>query len=143
MDKLPANISEEKDRRGLDVDTVELVRQRLGFLKDKDRILLSMYYVDGCSFRRMAGLLRVNECNLSRRIRRLTRRLLSGQYVICLRNRRLFGPAELRIAKDYYVNGKTVGQIAANSGSSSYEVRKKIERIEAVLELLGRMEGKF
>jgi predicted DNA-binding protein YlxM (UPF0122 family) len=142
MRRIPANISEEQDQRGFDRDSVDLVRQRLGLLSGKDKILMSMYYVDGCSFSRIAGLLEVNQCSLSRRIRKVTKMLLSGQYIRCLRNRRFFGSSELRIAKDYYVDGKAIGQIAAQRNSSYYEIGRTIERIEAILELLEKTGGK-
>jgi DNA-directed RNA polymerase specialized sigma24 family protein len=140
MRKITIDISSEQNRRGLSGDSVDLVRQRLGLLSGKDKIMMSMYYVDGCSIRRIAGLLEMNEGSLSRRIRKISGRLLSGRYMRCLRNRRFFANSELRTAQDYYVNGQTIGQIAARMGCSYYEVRRVIERIEAILELLEKTD---
>jgi transposase-like protein len=103
---------------------------------------MSMYYIDGCSFRQIAGLLDVNERNVSRWIRKITTRLLAGQYIRCLRNRRFFSSADLQIAKDYYIGGQTLRQIAAEGNCSYYEVRRAIERIGAILEAVETVEGR-
>ena len=142
MKRIHSNISEGRLVGELRRDGVDLVRQRIGLLSGKDKILMSMYYIDGCSFRQIAGLLDVNECNVSRRIRKITTRLLAGQYIRCLRNRQFFSSADLQIAKDYYVGGQTLRQIAAEGGCSFYEVRRAIERIEAILGAVEKTEGR-
>jgi predicted DNA-binding protein YlxM (UPF0122 family) len=133
MKRIHSNISEGQILGELRQGGFDLVRQRIGLLDGKDKILMSMYYLDGCSFRRIARLLGVNECSVARRIRKITTRLLAGQYIRCLRNRQFFSSADLRIAKDYYVGGWTFRQIAAERVCSLYEVRRAIERIEAIL----------
>jgi hypothetical protein len=133
MKRTHSNISESQAVGKLRQGGFDLVRQRIGLLDGKDKILMSMYYLDGCNFRRIARLLGVNECNVSRRIRKITTRLLAGQYIRCLRNRRFFSSADLWIAKDYYVGGWTIRQIAAERVCSLYEVRRAIERIETIL----------
>jgi predicted DNA-binding protein YlxM (UPF0122 family) len=141
--RILSNISEDRLVGKLRRDGVDLVRQRIGLLDGKDKILMSMYYIDGCSFRQIAGLLDVNERNVSRWIRKITTRLLAGQYIRCLRNRRFFSSADLQIAKDYYIGGQTLRQIAAEGNCSYYEVRRAIERIGAILEAVEKAEERI
>ena len=142
MKQIYSNISKGQAREELRQEGVDLVRQRICLLNGKDRILMSMYYLDGCSFRQIAGLLDINECNVSRRIRKITKRLLAGQYIRCLRNRQLFSSADLRIAKDYYVGGQTIRHIAEERACSYYETRRAIYRIEAILEAVEKAESR-
>lgn len=134
MQKIITVISEFQDKRRMNRDGVELVRQRIRILSGTDKVMMSMYYIDGCSYSRIAALMGINQSNVARRIRRITSRLLTGQYIRCLQNKRYFGTTELQIAKDYYVCRRTMRQIAQQRGSSFYEVRKAIARIEAILE---------
>jgi len=134
MQKLMLDLRRVQNIRFRNRDNIELLQHRIGFLSGQDKTLMSLYYVDGCSCSRIASLVGINECNVARRIRRITSRLLAGQYIRCLRNKKYFSLAELLIARDYYVRRKTIRQIAQQSGCSFYEIRKTIQRIEAVLE---------
>lgn len=143
MKRIHSNISEGTVREVLSGDGVDLVCQRLNMLSGEEKIIMEMHYENGSSFRQIAALLGVNEYSLSRRIRNITKRLLAGQYIRCLRNRRLINPADLRIAKDYYIGGRTLKQIADKRGSSFYEIRRTIERIEAILEAAEKAEERI
>ncbi len=142
MKRTNSSISENQAVGALRQGGFDLVRQRIGLLDVKDKILMSMYYLDGCNFRRIARLLGVNECSVARRIRKITTRLLAGQYIRCLWNRQFFRSADLQIAKDYYVGGWAFRQIAAERVCSLYEVRRTIERIEAILGAVEEAEGR-
>jgi hypothetical protein len=142
MKRIHSNISEGQAVGELRQGGLDLVRQRMGLLDGEDKILMSMYYIDGCNFRRIAMLLGVNECSVSRRIRKITTRLLAGQYIRCLRNQQFFNSADLQIAKDYYVGGRTIRQIAAERVCSLYEVRRAIERIEAILGVVEKADDR-
>jgi len=143
MKRIHSNISEGQAVGELRQGGFDLVRQRIGLLDGKDKILMSMYYIDGCNFRRIAMLLGVNECSVARRIRKITTRLLAGQYIRCLRNQQFFNSADLQIAKDYYVGGWTIRQIAAERVCSLYEVRRTIERIEAILGVVEKADDRI
>ena len=138
MEKIHSNISQESlTAKKIYRDRIDLLRSRVGLLTGKDKLLMTMYLKNGNSFRQMARLVGVNEANIARRIHRVTRRLLNGEYITCLRNRSKFTKAELDIAKDYFLLGLSMKKIAKKRGRSFYGVRetlKKIQRLVAMAE---------
>jgi DNA-directed RNA polymerase specialized sigma subunit len=114
---------------------IEIIRRRIGILNGKDKELMSLYYIDGLSFHRIASLLGINRISVSRRIRRITCRIMAGQYIRCLRYKQSFNPIQIQIAREHYIRGKTMRQIAQNLGISFHDVRKTIEKIEAITTL--------
>ena len=111
----------------------ELLRSRAGLLAGRDRLLMAMYLGNGNSFRQIARLTGVNEANIARRIQKLTRRLLDGEYIMCLRNRDKFTQGELEIARDYFLLGLSIRRISHKRGLTYYRVRRTVKKIEAVL----------
>ena len=71
-------------------DRIDLLRCRAGLLTGKDGALMQMYLNGTGTIGQMARLAGVNEANVARRIHKLVRRLLDGQYITCLRNRDKF-----------------------------------------------------
>jgi transposase-like protein len=125
----PKDSSEQFDGR------LDIIRSRVGLLAGKDRAIMQMYLDNSGTFRRMARLARVNEANVARRIHKLVRRLLDGQYITCLRSRHKFTGEQICIARDYFVDGLPMSKIAEKQRVSYSEVRqtmKKIQRITSV-----------
>jgi RNA polymerase sigma factor (sigma-70 family) len=75
-----------RERRG----RVDLLVSRIELLGGMDKVIMTMYLVNGNTFRQIAQLMGVNESNVSRRIRRLIKRISDGGYMTCLRNRERF-----------------------------------------------------
>ena len=119
-------------------DQVDLVRSRLDMLVGKDRVLMEMYWEHGHSFRDIGHVAGIGEVTMSRKIRRLTKRLIDGEYIICLRNRSRFTQMQMDIAKDYFLVGLSMKAIADKMGCSYYRVRQKLKEIE---QLIGKMDG--
>jgi predicted DNA-binding protein YlxM (UPF0122 family) len=118
-----------EDERG----RVEVLRSRVELLSGMDRVIMTMYLVNGNSFRQIAQLMGVNETNVSRRIRRLIKRISDGGYITCLRNRERFSREELDIAREYFLLGWSMKRIAREREMTFYRVRGMVKRIEAVL----------
>ena len=78
----------------------------------------------------MARLAGVNEANVARRIHKLVRRLLDGQYITCLRSRDKFTQEQIEIARDYFVDGLPMKEIADRHETTYYEVRKTMRQIQ-------------
>lgn len=114
-------------------DRIDLLRSRIGLLAGKDKLLLTMHLENGNSFRQIARLVGVNEASIGRRIRKIMRRLIDGEYITCLRNREKFTEAELAIARDYFLQGESIRKIAEKQELTYYAVRKSIGRIKKVL----------
>lgn len=111
-------------------DRIDLLQSRINLLSGKDKLLMTMYLKNGNSFRQMAQLAGVNETSIARRIHRITKRLIDGEYITCLRSRDKFTKAEMGIAKDYFLRGLSVKKIATKRHSSYYRIRKTVKKIQ-------------
>jgi len=121
-----------RQRRG----RVELLQSRVELLSGMDKVIMTMYLVNGNSFRQIAQLMGVNESNVSRRICRLIKRISDGGYITCLRNRERFSQSELDIAREYFLLGWSMKRIARERAMTYYRVRGMIHRIKGVLRVV-------
>jgi len=117
---------------------IDLLRNRLNLLTGKDKLLMTMYLEYGNSFRQMARLTGVNDTIIARRIRRLIKRLIDGEYIICLRNQNKFTKTEITIAKDYFLLGLSIKKIAAKRQMTYYRVREMVKRIQRTISTIGQ-----
>ena len=134
MKKIHVNISQimleaEKRRR----DEIDLLRSRLHLLNGKEKVLMTMYLENGSSFRQIARLTGISDTSIARRINILTERLTDGEYIVCLRNREKFTRDQMTIAKDYFLVGLSMKEIAVKRRWSRYHVRETIIKIKSVL----------
>ena len=111
-------------------ERIDLLQSRINLLSGKDKLLMTMYLKNGNSFRQMAQLAGVNETSIARRIHRITKRLIDGEYITCLRSRDKFTKAEMGIAKDYFLTGLSIKKIATKRHSSYYRIRKTVKKIQ-------------
>ena len=123
------NLVERRKRRS----ELDLLRSRLKLLAGKDRVLMTMYMENGNSIRQIARLLGVTESKVTRKIRSLTRRLVDGEYIECLRARERFYGHQLRIARDYFLAGLSVEKVAEKRRCSCYQVRKTLHEIQSLV----------
>ena len=114
-------------------DRIELLRSRVSLLTGKDKLLMTMYLENGNTFRQLARLAGVNESNIARRIHRITKRLIDGEYITCLRNRDKFTKAEMAIAKDYFLLGLSQRKIASKRKRSFHQILKILKRIQELI----------
>ena len=121
-----------RQRRG----RVELLQSRVELLSGMDKVIMTMYLVNGNSFRQIAQLMGVNESNVSRRICRLIKRISDGGYITCLRNRERFSQSELDIAREYFLLGWSMKRIARERAMTYYRVRGMRHRIKGVLRVV-------
>jgi predicted DNA-binding protein YlxM (UPF0122 family) len=134
MKKIHINISQttleaEKRRR----DELDLLRSRLNLLNGKEKVLMTMYLENGSSFRQIARLAGVSDTSIARRIKILTERLTDGEYITCLRSRDKFTRDQMTIAKDYFLVGLSMKEIAVKRRWSWYHVRETIIKIKSIL----------
>jgi len=116
-------------------ERIDLLRSRASLLTGRDRLLMEMYLENGNTFRQMARLAGVNESSIAKRINKVTKRLLDGEYITCLRNRERLGAAELLMAKDYFLDGLSMRRIAEKRECTFYHVRKTMLKIQAIVRL--------
>ena len=117
-------------------DRIDLLRSRVNLLTGKDKLLMTMYLENSNSFRQMARLAGVNETRIARRIHRVTKRLIDGEYITCLRNRNKFTKTEMAIAKDYFLLGLSMKKIAGKRRRSYYRVRETLKKIQRLVTIV-------
>jgi len=136
MQTVPENIpSKVGENLRMARDRADLLRSRVSLLVGRDRLLMEMYLENGNTFRQLATLAGVSEARIARRIHKITRRLINGAYLTCLRNRDLLTPEELQIARDYFLLALPQKAIARQRGSTCYQVRKAILRIKKTVKV--------
>ena len=141
METIYANISHKKTRSKISHrDAVEILRNRVGLLQGKDRLLMTIYLEKGISFRQMAKLIGVSEGKIARRIRNLSKRLVDSRYITCLRYREKFNNYQLEIARDYFLQGLSMRKIARKRQSSKYRISKTISKIQNLIKVLETSE---
>jgi hypothetical protein len=132
-------IRESYDRRigtagcGGIADEVEMIRQRAHVLSGTDRALVMLYLDKGRRFAEVSQLMGVCEGTVARRVGRIVRRLMDGQYITCLRHRGGLGRLGLAVAKDYLIDGLSVHAIAVRRNITVYRVRKALNEIRRLL----------
>ena len=112
---------------------IEVLRSRVDLLAGRDKILMTMYLENGNSFRQMAWLTGVNEASIARRIHKITKRLIDGEYITCLRSRDKFSREELDIAKDYFLLGLSIKKIAIKRDLTYYTGRQTVKKIQRLV----------
>jgi predicted DNA-binding protein YlxM (UPF0122 family) len=139
MKKFHENIPEDRAKVKKEYrDRIDLLLSRVSLLDGKDKLLMTMYIENGNSFRQMARLTGVNESNIARRINRVTKRLMNGKYITCLRNHDKFKKKELDIARDYFLEGQSIKKIAQRYNSTYYNMRQTIKKIRLFIELIDK-----
>ena len=111
-----------------------LLQMRAQMLTGKDKVLMKMYLEDGKMFGEMARLAGVNEGTIARRVERLTRRLLRGEYMMCLRGGEELSSFERAVAKDYFLEGLSQREIARKREVTVYQVRKALGLLHALVD---------
>jgi len=111
---------------------LELLESRIELLAGTEKLLMTMYLKNGNSFYQMARLAGVNEVTIARRIHKIIKRLLDGEYITCLRNRDKFSNCEMAVAKDYLLTGLSMRGIARHQRCSRYRVRQTLGKVLAI-----------
>jgi len=122
-------------------DRIDLLRSRAALLTGKDKLLMTMYLDNANTFRQMARLAGVNEANIARRIHKIIKRLIDGEYITCLRNREIFSNAEMAVAKQYFLLGWSIKKIASEQGCSYYYARKSLKKIQRLVRIIDADKG--
>lgn len=136
MNNIQEDITEEELKvRGKYRDSIDLLRSRLSILSGEDKLMMTMYWENGNTLRQISTLAGVSRLSVARRIDNITKRLMEGQYIRCLRNRDKFTRRQMAIAKEYYLLGLSIKKIAGKRDWSYYRVRQILQRIKLVLEL--------
>ena len=87
MKKVHKNMSKTdfKDKQK-NREEIDLLSSRLHLLDGKDKLLMTMYLENGYSVFKISKVTGLSQASISRKINRLTKKLLEGKYLSCLRN---------------------------------------------------------
>ena len=127
------NIAVEKDLREYRAGRVELLQLRMGLLEEEGRLLLEMYINHHASYRQLAKLTGLSPRAVSRRVRLMIERLVSGQYMLILRHRGEFSRCEVQVAYDRYLLGLGYRAIGIKRRLGPSTVRTILRHLEARL----------
>jgi DNA-binding NarL/FixJ family response regulator len=142
MKQVHENIAERTNNvNGLHQGAIELLRSGLNLLTGTDKLLMTMYIEHGNSIRQIARIRGVCETSVARRVRAIIKRLTDGPYIDCLRNRDKLTSRQLAVAKDYYLMGLSMRQIAAKRRWSYYCVRETLNEIRSIVTAPQRRTG--
>lgn len=134
MRRIHANIPQDISGARLPCrENLDLLLNRVSLLGGQDKAIMTMYFERGNSMCQIAQVAGVTQSCIARRIRKLTDRLVNGLYVTCLRNRRRFTKHEMSVARDYFLAGLSIREIAAKRCSTYYQIRKTLIRIRRIL----------
>ena len=115
-------------------EQIDLLTGRLGLLEGKTKVMMKMHFENGASFRQIAKLLGVSETSISRRIHKVSTRLIDGKYIACLRNRDRLTKNQLSVAKDYFLNGFSQSDIAKRKHYSLYRVGLILKEVKSIID---------
>ena len=114
---------------------IDLLRARAEILTGKDRALMRMYLEQGGTFRQIARLTGASEATVTRRIQRLIKKLLDGEYIHFLRERNQFSSMERAIARDYFLEGLSQERISIKHDITIYRVHKTVKKIQDIISI--------
>ncbi len=110
-------------------EQLNAIRNRLYLLEGQDRMIMSMYLDNDMSFRQIALLLNTNQNRISRRIRKIIFELTKGKFIFCMKKKDIFTMPEIEIAKDYFLRGLSIKQIAQKKNTTIYHIRELLKEV--------------
>lgn len=119
-------------RRRVRRDRVERILARAVFLPPADRLLIEAYFRDGHTIKLLAQACDTDPRVLSRRLRRLSERLLSDRFAFVLRHQDTWSPSRRRVACAMILHGHSMRAAASLLRMSLYAVRRHAEAIDAL-----------
>ena len=135
MKTIHSNVSQKNlDDKIKNRAQIELLSSRLNHLDGEDKYLMIMYLENGNNAFRISRMTGKCRTSITRRVNALTKRLLDGRFITCLRNRRKFNKHQMAIAKDYFLTGLSIKKITLKRHCSRYRVTETIKKIKSILE---------
>ena len=112
-------------RRRPRADIARTIVQRASALAPQDRTLVCSVYELGRPVAEIGRLLgiRGDARGLRRRLRHLTARILTPEFAFVLGNRDSWGPARRTVATEHFIHGRSLREIARESGMSFHAAR--------------------
>lgn len=110
-----------------------LLLMRSTLLNQQDKALLQMVFDKGGTFEQIARLTGQSASTVSRRFHRILKKLLTRELTALLRQREEFDSLEIRIARAYFLEGRSQKAITETLGLSTYRVRNALNTVRHVI----------
>ena len=123
------NMAEQSDCRCKEVADIDFLLLRMEMLEPGDRVAMEMHFCHNVSFSQIAKLSGVSVGTVSRRIGKMTERLLADDYITILRNRSDYSRCELDVAYDHFLLGMGYRTIAVKRRLGTSVVRRIIREV--------------
>lgn len=128
-------------RIGFSRAAAESIRALAGHLPDAERALIYDAFELGTPVAQIARRTGQNPRTLTRRVRRITQRLLDPQFRFVAEHRGQWKPTQGTVAQACVIEGLSIREAAARLGLSSHVVRRHKEAIDALYELVSGVKG--
>lgn len=120
----------------------ESVRQGARHLPDSDRALLFEVFEYETPVYVLAERMGQDPRAVSRRVRRITQRVLDPRFRFVAEHRGQWKPTQGSVAQACVIEGLSIREAAARLGLSSHVVRRHKEAIDALYELVSGLQGR-
>ncbi len=111
------------------LEMIDLLRHRKDLLDGQDKVFMTMYLENGNSFRQISRLLGVSEATISRRIQKLTKHLTGESFYIYRQYRKKLNKRQKQFARDYFLTGLSLRQIAKKHQCGFLRVKNTMKKI--------------
>ena len=105
------------------------IRERIELLLDDDRVLAQLVLRDGATHRQIAMLLKVTPGQVSRRVRRIGKRLHDPRVTALLHPHCPLEPEYRQVGVERFLQDRSVKELAAERACSTAEIRRKLGAI--------------
>ena len=104
-------------------------------LKDlEDRVIVNLYFNQGLTYSNISKVLGISESSVSRRIRRIFKRLNDRRLFIDVMKKKQLSIKQSYIARDYFITGHSIRDIAQKYRMTRYEAHITIIKIRNIAE---------
>ena len=110
---------------------INTIVSRSDQLGKMDRIVVRLYFIDGYTLDQIAAVAGVSPAQMSRRFKRLLKRIRSCEFAGYLHIHTRLSRFERRIGRDYFIRGISMRRISLDTGCSLYRIRQIVAGIRS------------
>jgi len=134
--RLNENMCQSPTPRG----DVDVLLRRAELLGREDRELLEAVFARGQTLVSIARMTGVSSRRVSNRLRRITRRLTSREFLDAARALGYLSREDAALASLRFCQGLSSRKMAAKLEMSAHVLRRRLDRISAQIEIIGRLQ---
>jgi hypothetical protein len=113
------------------------IADRLYLLPRPERAIMLAWAHYGVPVATLGALAGLDRQKMLRRIERIADSLVRGDYLRCLRVQAFLSRHDLELAASYFRDGRTIAAIAAETGSNTTSIQRRIAAIRRLAGIAG------